>query len=309
MSRNNESVDISAILDAIKEAKNSLEDIIYDIQDSDTLEETVNDEVYYSGLDVPYDVFDEEFREKGEAKKLAVKVLRESVFEAMMSELKQSIINYVDHAVWCHEDRLGDWMNKVSKYGILQCLVNHSKSERYDLVNRCDYYESFNERVEDVLSELRKTIMLESDGRIVLDSSFKNCDITVHAEESLEALDALYKGEGWIQEFMATVRKENELSDAEVDNILEYDTEFDDDDEQIHIWKISQTMLEYEYESLQQNLEFTSIMGFDPLQDMVDELIRVQPAKEYEEKLNALLKERFALVNEKIQELRMDVSW
>lgn len=309
MSRNNESVDISAILDAIKEAKNSLEDIIYDIQDSDTLEETVNDEVYYSGLDVPYDVFDEEFREKGEAKKLAVKVLRESVFEAMMSELKQSIINYVDHAVWYHEDRLGDWMNKVSKYGILQCLVNHSKSERYDLVNRCDYYESFNERVEDVLSELRKTIMLESDGRIVLDSSFKNCDITVHAEESLEALDALYKGEGWIQEFMATVRKENELSDAEVDNILEYDTEFDDDDEQIHIWKISQTMLEYEYESLQQNLEFTSIMGFDPLQDMVDELIRVQPAKEYEEKLNALLKERFALVNEKIQELRMDVSW
>ena len=104
MSRNNESVDISAILDAIKEAKNSLEDIIYDIQDSDTLEETVNDEVYYSGLDVPYDVFDEEFREKGEAKKLAVKVLRESVFEAMMSELKQSIINYVDHAVWYHED-------------------------------------------------------------------------------------------------------------------------------------------------------------------------------------------------------------
>ena len=309
MSRNNESVDLSAILDAIKEAKNSLEDIIYDIQDSDTLEETVNDEVYYSGLDIPYDALNEEFREKSEAKKLAGKVLRDSVFEPMMSELKQSIINYVDHTVWYHEDRLGDWMNKVSKYSILQGLVNHSKSERYDLVNRCDYYESFNERVEDVLSELRKTIMLESDGRIVLDSSFKNCDITVHAEESLEALDALYKGEGWIQEFMATVRKENELSDAEVDNILEYDTEFDDDDEQIHIWKISQTMLEYEYESLQQNLEFTSIMGFDPLQDMVDELIRVQPAKEYEEKLNSLLKEKFALVNEKIQELSMDVSW
>ena len=309
MSRNNESVDISAILEAIKEAKNSLEDIIYDIQDSDTLEETVNDEVYYSGLDIPYDALNEEFREKSEAKKLAGKVLRDSVFEPMMSELKQSIINYVDHTVWYHEDRLGDWMNKVSKYSILQGLVNRSKSERYDLVNRCDYYESFNERVEDVLSELRKTIMLESDGRIVLDSSFKNCDITVHAEESLEALDALYKGEGWIQEFMATVRKENELSDAEVDNILEYDTEFDDDDEQIHIWKISQTMLEYEYESLQQNLEFTSIMGFDPLQDMVDELIRVQPAKEYEEKLNSLLKEKFALVNEKIQELSMDVSW
>ena len=309
MSRNNESVDISVILDAINEAKSSLEDIIYDVQDSDTLEETVNDEVYYSGLDVPYDVLDEEFQEKEEAKKVAVKVLRDSVFEPMMSELKQSIINYVDHTVWYHEDRLGDWMNKVSKYSILQGLVNHSKSERYDLVNRCDYYESFNERVEDVLSELRKTIMLESDGRIVLDSSFKNCDITVHAEESLEALDALYKGEGWIQEFMDTVRKENELSDAEVDNILEYDTEFDDDDEQIHIWKISQTMLEYEYESLQQNLEFTSIMGFDPLQDMVDELIRVQPAKEYEEKLNALLKEKFALVNEKIQELRMDVTW
>ena len=309
MSRNNESVDISAILEAIKEAKNSLEDIIYDIQDSDTLEETVNDEVYYSGLDVPYDVLEEEFQEKEEAKKVAVKVLQDSVFEPMMSELKQSIINYVDHTVWYHEDRLGDWMNKVSKYSILQGLVNHSKSERYDLVNRCDYYESFNERVEDVLSELRKTIMLESDGRIVLDSSFKNCDITVHAEESLESLDALYKGEGWIQEFMDTVRKENELSDAEVDNILEWDTEFDDDDEQIHIWKISKTMLEYEYESLQQNLEFTSIMGFDPLQDMVDELIRVQPAKEYEEKLNSLLKEKFALVNEKIQELRMDVSW
>ena len=107
---------------------------------------------------------------------------------------------------------------------------------------------------------------------------------------------------------MGAVLKENELSDAEVDNTLEYETEFDDD-EQIHIWKISKTQLEYEYENLQQDLEFTSIMGFEPLQDLVDELIRVQPAKEYEEKLNALLSERFALVNEKIQELRMDVTW
>ena len=309
MSRNNESVNISAILDAIKEAKCSLEDIIYDLNDSDSLDETVNEEVYYSGLDVPYDVLDEEFQEEEEAKKVAVKVLQDSVFEPMMSELKQSIINYVDHTVWYHEDRLGDWMNKVSKYSILQGFVNRAKSERFDLVNRCDYYESFNERVEDVLSELRKTIMLESDGCIVLDLSFKTCDITIDAEESLEALESLYKGEGWIQEFMDTVRKENELSDVEVDNILEYDTEFDDDDTQIYIWKISETMLEYEYESLQQNIECTSIMGFDPLEDIVDELIRVKPAKEYEEKLNALLKERFALVNEKIQELRMDVSW
>lgn len=99
MSRNNESVDISAILDAIKEVKSSLEDIIDDIQDSDALEETVNGEVYYSGLDVPYDALDEEFQEKKETKKLAVKVLRDSVFEPKMSELKQSIINYVDHAV------------------------------------------------------------------------------------------------------------------------------------------------------------------------------------------------------------------
>lgn len=75
MSHNNQSVDISAILDAIKEAKSSLEDIIYDIQDSDTLEETINDEVYYSGLDVPYDVLEEEFQEKEEVKEAAVKVL------------------------------------------------------------------------------------------------------------------------------------------------------------------------------------------------------------------------------------------
>lgn len=88
MSRNNESVDISAILDAIKEAKSSLQDIIDDIQDSDSIEETVNDEVYYSGLDVPYDALDEEFKEKKEAKKVAAKVLRDSVFEPLMSELK-----------------------------------------------------------------------------------------------------------------------------------------------------------------------------------------------------------------------------
>lgn len=105
---------------------------------------------------------------------------------------------------------------------------------------------------------------------------------------------------------MGAVRKENGLSDAEVDNTLEYETEFDDD-EQIHIWKISKTQLEYE--SFRQNLEFTSIMGFEPLQDMVDDLIRVKPAKEYKEKLEALLRDRFALVNKKIQELRMDVSW
>ena len=96
---------------------------------------------------------------------------------------------------------------------------------------------------------------------------------------------------------MGAVRKENELSDTEVDNTLEYETEFDD--EQIHIWIISKTQLEYE--SFRQNLEFTSIMGFEPLQDMVDDLIRVQPAKEYEEKLEALLRDRFALVNEKFK--------
>lgn len=31
---------------------------------------------------------------------------------------------------------------------------------------------------------------------------------------------------------MGAVRKENELSDAEVDNTLEYKTEFDDDDDE-----------------------------------------------------------------------------
>ena len=56
-------------------------------------------------------------------------------------------------------------------------------------------------------------------------------------------------------------------------------------------------------------MEFLSIGSFDPLQDMVDDLIRVQPANEYVQKLEALLTERFALVNERIQELRMDVSW
>ena len=65
-------------------------------------------------------------------------------------------------------------------------------------------------------------------------------------------------------------------------------------------------MLGYEYESVQQNIEFYSI---EPLENMVDDLICVKTAKEYKEKLEAFLKERFALVNEKIQELRFDVSW
>lgn len=306
MSRNDANVDMSAILEAIKEAKSALEEIIDDIEDFDTIEETVSDELSFSGPDVSDDVFDEEFEDQEEAEEFANKVLREHVIEPLMYELKECIINYVDNSVWYHEDRLGNWMSKVSKYSVLQGIVSRAKLEDYDLKKRHDYYEKFNDQVEDVLRKLRKTIIAESHGQIELDPFFKNCNVTVDAEESLEGLDVLYNGEGWIQKFVEKIRKENKLSNSQVDNILEWDTEYDDDDTERTIWKISKTMLGYEYESVQQNIEFYSI---EPLENMVDDLICVKTAKEYKEKLEAFLKERFALVNEKIQELRFDVSW
>lgn len=309
MSRNDKNVDMSAILEAIKEAKSELEDIIDDIEDFDELEESVSDEITFSGLDVSDDVFDEEFEDQDEAEEFASKVLRDHVIEPLMYELKECIINYVDNAVWYHEDRLGNWMDKVSKYSVLQGIVSRAKSEDYNLEKRRDHYEQFNDRVESVLRKLRKTIISESDGQIELDPSFKNCDVTIDAEESLEALDALYNGEGWIQTFVEKIRKENKLSNSQVDGIVEWDTEYDDDDTERTIWKISETQLGYEYESVQQNIEFYSISGYGPLENMVDDLICVKTAKEYKENLEAFLRERFALVNEKIQELRFDVSW
>ena len=309
MSRNDKNVDMSAILEAIKEAKSELEDIIDDIEDFDELEESVSDEITFSGLDVSDDVFDEEFEDQDEAEEFASKVLRDHVIEPLMYELKECIINYVDNAVWYHEDRLGNWMDKVSKYSVLQGIVSRAKSEDYNLEKRRDHYEHFNDRVESVLRKLRKTIISESDGQIELDPSFKNCDVTIDAEESLEALDALYNGEGWIQTFVEKIRKENKLSNSQVDGIVEWDTEYDDDDTERTIWKISETQLGYEYESVQQNIEFYSISGYGPLENMVDDLICVKTAKEYKENLEAFLRERFALVNEKIQELRFDVSW
>ena len=309
MSRNDANVDMSAILEAIKEAKSELEDIIDDIEDFDELEESVSDEITFSGLDVSDDVYDEEFEDQDEAEEFASKVLRDHVIEPLMYELKECIINYVDNAVWYHENRLGNWMSKVSKYSVLQGIVSRAKSEDYNLEKRHDHYEKFNDRVESVLRKLRKTIISESDGQIELDPSFKNCNITIDAEESLEALDALYNGEGWIQTFVEKIRKENKLSNSQVDGIVEWDTEYDDDDTERTIWKISETQLEYEYESIQQNIEFYSISGYGPLENMVDDLICVKTAKEYKEKLETFLKERFALVNEKIQELRFDVSW
>ena len=309
MSRNDANVDMSAILEAIKEAKSDLEDIIDDIEDFDELEESVSDEITFSGLDVCDDVYDEEFEDQDEAEEFASKVLRDHVIEPLMYELKECIINYVDNAVWYHEDRLGNWMDKVSRYSVLQGIVSRAKSEDYNLEKRHDHYEKFNDRVESVLRKLRKTIISESDGQIELGPSFKNCNITIDAEESLEALDALYNGEGWIQTFVEKIRKENKLSNSQVDGIVEWDTEYDDDDTERTIWKISETQLEYEYESIQQNIEFYSISGYGPLENMVDDLICVKTAKEYKEKLETFLKERFALVNEKIQELRFDVSW
>ena len=309
MSRNDANVDMSAILEAIKEAKSDLEDIIDDIEDFDELEESVSDEITFSGLDVSDDVYDEEFEDQDEAEEFASKVLRDHVIEPLMYELKECIINYVDNAVWYHEDRLGNWMDKVSRYSVLQGIVSRAKSEDYNLEKRHDHYEKFNDRVESVLRKLRKTIISESDGQIELGPSFKNCNITIDAEESLEALDALYNGEGWIQTFVEKIRKENKLSNSQVDGIVEWDTEYDDDDTERTIWKISETQLEYEYESIQQNIEFYSISGYGPLENMVDDLICVKTAKEYKEKLETFLKERFALVNEKIQELRFDVSW
>lgn len=309
MSRNDANVDMSAILEAIKEAKSELEDIIDDIEDFDELEESVSDEITFSGLDVSDDVYDEEFEDQDEAEEFASKVLRDHVFEPLMYELKECIINYVDNAVWYHEDRLGNWMSKVSKYSVLQGIVSRAKSEDYNLEKRHDYYEKFNDQVEDVLRKLRKTIISESDGQIELDPSFKNCNVTIDAEESLEALDALFNGEGWIQKFMEKIRKENKLSNSQVDGIVEWDTEYDDDDTERTIWKISETQLGYEYESVQQNIEFYSISGYGPLENMVDDLICVKTAKEYKENLEAFLRERFALLNEKIHELRFDVSW
>ena len=309
MSRNDTNVDMSAIFEAIKEAKSELEDIIDDIEEFDELDESVSDELSFSGLDVSDDIYDEEFEDQDEAEEFASKVLRDHVIEPLMYELKECIINYVDNAVWYHEDRLGNWMDKVSKYSVLQGIVSRAKSEDYNLEKRHDHYEKFNDRVESVLRKLRKTLISESDGQIELDPSFKNCNITVDAEESLEALDALYNGEGWIQKFVEKMRKENKLSNSQVDGILEWDTEYDDDDTKRTIWKISETQLGYEYESIQQNIEFYSISGYVPLENMVDDLICVKTAKEYKENLEAFLRERFALVNEKIQELRFDVSW
>ena len=219
MSRNDANVDMSAILEAIKEAKSELEDIIDDIEDFDELEESVSDEITFSGLDVSDDVYDEEFEDQDEAEEFASKVLRDHVIEPLMYELKECIINYVDNAVWYHEDRLGNWMDKVSKYSVLQGIVSRAKSEDYNLEKRHNYYEKFNDQVEDVLRKLRKTLISESDGQIELDPSFKNCDVTIDAEESLEALDALYNGEGWIQKFMEKIRKEEKLSHSQVDNI------------------------------------------------------------------------------------------
>ena len=309
MSRNDTNVDMSAIFEAIKEAKSELEDIIDDIEEFDELDESVSDELSFSGLDVSDDIYDEEFEDQDEAEEFASKVLRDHVIEPLMYELKECIINYVDNAVWYHEDRLGNWMDKVSKYSVLQGIVSRAKSEDYNLEKRHDHYEQFNDQVEAVLRKLRKTIISESDGQIELDPSFKNCNITVDAEESLEALDVLYNGEGWIQKFVEKMRKENKLSNSQVDGILEWDTEYDDDDTERTIWKISETQLGYEYESVQQNIEFYSISGYGPLENMVDDLICVKTAKEYKENLEAFLRERFALLNEKIQELRFDVSW
>lgn len=309
MSRNDTNVDMSAIFEAIKEAKSELEDIIDDIEEFDELDESVSDELSFSGLDVSDDIYDEEFEDQDEAEEFASKVLRDHVIEPLMYELKECIINYVDNAVWYHEDRLGNWMDKVSKYSVLQGIVSRAKSEDYNLEKRHDHYEKFNDRVESVLRKLRKTLISESDGQIELDPSFKNCNITVDAEESLEALDALYNGEGWIQKFVEKMRKENKLSNSQVDGILEWDTEYDDDDTKRTIWKISETQLGYEYESIQQNIEFYSISGYVPLENMVDDLICVKTAKEYKENLEAFLRERFALLNEKIHELRFDVSW
>ena len=309
MSRNDTNVDMSAIFEAIKEAKSELEDIIDDIEEFDELDESVSDELSFSGLDVSDDIYDEEFEDQDEAEEFASKVLRDHVIEPLMYELKECIINYVDNAVWYHEDRLGNWMDKVSKYSVLQGIVSRAKSEDYNLEKRHDHYEKFNDRVESVLRKLRKTLISESDGQIELDPSFKNCNITVDAEESLEALDALYNGEGWIQKFVEKMRKENKLSNSQVDGILEWDTEYDDDDTKRTIWKISETQLGYEYESIQQNIEFYSISGYVPLENMVDDLICVKTAKEYKENSEAFLRERFALLNEKIHELRFDVSW
>lgn len=309
MSRKFENVDISAILEAIEEAKEALQDVIFDVENDDELEETVEDELSFSGFDVPYDELEEEFQQMEEANTAAVRVFNTYVYEPLMNELKEALTTFVENSVWYHEERLGNWMSKISKYSILQELVKHAKSNDIQFSDRCDHYDVFNERVEDILNELRKTIMLESDGLIVLDHSFKICNIAVEAEESLQALDSLYKGEGWIREFLIEQRKENEYSEQEIENMVECDTEYLEDDTEQDIYKISEESLESEYETIQQNLEFLSIGSFDPLQDMVDDLIRVQPAKEYVQKLEALLTERFALVNERIQELRMDVSW
>ena len=140
MSRNDANVDMSAILEAIKEAKSELEDIIDDIENFDELEESVSDEITFSGLDVSDDVYDEEFEDQDEAEEFASKVLRDHVIEPLMYELKECIINYVDNAVWYHEDRLGNWMSKVSKYSVLQGIVSHAKSEDYNLEKRHDHY-------------------------------------------------------------------------------------------------------------------------------------------------------------------------
>lgn len=303
MKRNTDIFPFKEVLECISDAKQELAEVIDGIESTKSIEADLEEKIEFSNTNIPQDYLEEVYDTDEEALEESFEVFKEHIYKSIIEDIKRIIKNYVFSTAWIYDKYFGDIDSIKNQYSILKDI--ECKNIETGYTDEQNFYEVHNESIEAILKRLRMELMNITDGQILLDKSFTVCDITIEINESIEELNKLYEGKGWVEEFIN--KWEENYVDLDLDKTLiyshyEYDDVMEEDEYTIDIGCL---------DNLRKGIESTLKYSYnwDNLESYVDRLIRIQPSQEYINQLNIFLESRFNMINDKLKDIRFEVHW
>ena len=306
MKRNTDIFPFKEVLECISDAKKELAEVIDRIENAKSIEADLEDNIEFSNTNIPQEYLEEVYDTDEEALEESFEVFKEYIYKSIIEDIKKIIKNYVFSTAWIYDKYFVDIESIKNQYSILKDIECKNMETGYTGEQKVKYfYEVQNESIETILGRLRMELMNITNGQIVLDKSFTVCDVTIEINESIEELNKLYEGKGWVEEFIN--KWEENYVDLDFDKTLiyshyEYDDVMEEDEYTIDIGCL---------DNLRKGIESTLKYSYnwDNLEGYVDRLIRIQPSQEYIKQLNIFIEKRFNMINDKLKDIRFEVHW
>lgn len=293
------------VLECIKKVKEKLILIIHRAESKAVIKELLADKIEFSIKKIPKEYLEEVYDTDEEAMEEAFELFKEHIFNSFIKDIKKVIKNYAFSTAWRYEKYFGNIESIRNQYSILEDIERKNIETGYVSENKVKYfYEEYNESVEDVLELLRKELMNITNGQVVLDPSFSVCDIVIEIKESIEELNQLYEGKGWVEKFIK--KWESNIDMDFVKAMLFTNYEYDDVMEEDE-YTIDSGCYDCICEDIESTLKYS--YGWDNLEEYVEKLICIQPVDEYINQLEIFLESRFNMINDKLKDIRFEVHW